>query len=291
MKRIAKAGVLALLLLVITLNLWAQCIIPANGTNVQTVSYSALAADAGKLIVMNCASACTLTLPNPPPTNVWFVLVSNIGVGGVTIARNSLNIDGAALNLAMNNPGMGLIITTDGTNYYTSKGVATVALPRKLFIPLAECDNGTANPVFDFLAARTIACYGTNTKVGVWQAADADTATISIPLPSDWTGSFDAKLYFNSPDTSGTVIFNLASGCVSLTGASADDPSYNASSAFATVTLASPANASWSAAVTGVTMTGCTASSWGNFKLTRATDTATSRVNVKGIEITERGAM
>jgi len=34
----------------------AQCIIPAQTANVQP--YSALAADAGKMIVMNCASTC-----------------------------------------------------------------------------------------------------------------------------------------------------------------------------------------------------------------------------------------
>jgi hypothetical protein len=37
----------------------AQCIIPAQTANVQTASYSALAAHSGKLIVMNCASTCT----------------------------------------------------------------------------------------------------------------------------------------------------------------------------------------------------------------------------------------
>lgn len=37
----------------------AQCIIPAQTANVQTASYSALAADAGKMILMNCASTCT----------------------------------------------------------------------------------------------------------------------------------------------------------------------------------------------------------------------------------------
>jgi hypothetical protein len=36
-----------------------QCIIPAQTANVQTASYSALAADAGKMILMNCASTCT----------------------------------------------------------------------------------------------------------------------------------------------------------------------------------------------------------------------------------------
>ena len=37
----------------------AQCIIPAQTANVQTASYSALAADAGKMVVMNRASTCT----------------------------------------------------------------------------------------------------------------------------------------------------------------------------------------------------------------------------------------
>jgi len=41
----------------------AQCVVPANGYVLKSASYSPLAADIGKTFVMNCASACTLTLP------------------------------------------------------------------------------------------------------------------------------------------------------------------------------------------------------------------------------------
>ena len=77
-------------------------------------------------------------------------------------------------------------------------------------------------------------------------------------------------------------------------GATADDPAYNASSAFGTITLATPANASWVSTVTGITQSGtttCAAGNWLNGKITRATDTATSRVNVKGLELTVRRAL
>ena len=156
------------------------------------------------------------------------------------------------------------------------------------------CNNGTAALSTDTTAASTVGCFGTNTKLGVWQAADEDVVTFSVPLIADFTGNIDGRLFFNSPDTTGTAIFNVALACVDGAGATADDPAYNASSAFGTITLAAPANASWVATVSNITKSGtttCAAGNWLNGKVTRATDTGASRVNVKGLELTVRRAM
>ena len=170
----------------------------------------------------------------------------------------------------------------------------TITIPSKLFVRFAVCNNGTAALSTDTTAASTVGCFGTNTKLGVWQAADEDVVTFSVPLIADFTGNIDGRLFFNSPDTTGTAIFNVALACVDGAGATADDPAYNASSAFGTITLAAPANASWVATVSNITKSGtttCAAGNWLNGKVTRATDTGASRVNVKGLELTVRRAM
>jgi hypothetical protein len=185
--------------------------------------------------------------------------------------------------------------TTDTLTNKTLNAESTgnlITIPAKTFVAFASCSDGsTASLAVDAASAQTVACYGTNTKTGVWQAADADAVTFGLHLPGDFSGAIDASISFNSPDTSGTVIFNVATACVSTNGSTADDPSYNSSSAFTTVTLSTPANAAWNSNVTGITATGCTAGGWANFKVTRATDTATSRVNVKGVTLTMRRAM
>ena len=170
-----------------------------------------------------------------------------------------------------------------------------VTIPAKTYVAFASCPDGTsASLAVDAAAPETAGCSGTTTKIGVWQAADSEAVTFSLPLPADWTGNIDAELYFHSPDTSGQVIFNVALACVPADGSTSGDPAYNASSAFNTVTLAAPANASWKATVSNITKSGtttCAPGGWMNVKVTRATDSAASRVNVRGVLMTLRRAM
>jgi len=124
MKKILSWTLSVLLVLLAPMQAVPQCVVPASGVAVQSASYPALANDAGKLEIMSCASACTFTLPNPPPTSVWWVEVRNSGAGLVTISRNSLFIDGVASDLTLNN-GQGIIITTDGSNYFTGPSTSS----------------------------------------------------------------------------------------------------------------------------------------------------------------------
>jgi hypothetical protein len=92
------------------------------GVNVKTASYTAVSGDNGKLIVFNCASACSLTLPSTSPSSTWAIDVQNIGIVplGITVP-GSLTLDGV-LGAAQMNPAMGSWIWTDGTNYFTERG-------------------------------------------------------------------------------------------------------------------------------------------------------------------------
>ena len=92
-----------------------------GGVNYQTANYTALPADNGKLISFNAATALTLTLPATPPSTTWFIAVECVA-GGLTIARNGLNIDTAGANVALAQ-NQGVFIYTDGTNYFTMRGI------------------------------------------------------------------------------------------------------------------------------------------------------------------------
>lgn len=93
-----------------------------NGVNVQTGDYSLAAGDNGKDVILNSSAAHTFTLPNPPTSSTWAVFIENIGTGILTVSRNTLNIDGAASNLTLGQ-NQGVIIFTDGSNYFTERGM------------------------------------------------------------------------------------------------------------------------------------------------------------------------
>jgi len=99
--------------------------IPLGGVNSQTTNYTAVAADVGKIIQMNCSS-CTLTLPATPPYSQWSIFVQNLNASTLTISRNGLTIDGAGSNLSLSQT-QGIFITTNGTNYFTSRGTGGTA--------------------------------------------------------------------------------------------------------------------------------------------------------------------
>lgn len=92
-----------------------------GGVNTQTVNYTAVQSDNGKLISFNSGSALTLTLPSSPPNNKWHIGVESIGAGALTISPNGLNLDGSASSLVIAQD-QGVWIYTDGTNYFTERG-------------------------------------------------------------------------------------------------------------------------------------------------------------------------
>jgi len=97
----------------------------SGGVNEQTTNYPLVSGDAGKIVVMK-GSNLTATLLNPPPSTTWSVFIANISTTtSLTIARNGLTIDDQAANLTLP-PMTGVYISTDGTNYFTSRGLGNV---------------------------------------------------------------------------------------------------------------------------------------------------------------------
>jgi len=124
-----------------------------GGTAIKVASYTATASDCGLLLVFESAVAVTLTLPTLPPFAQWTVSVANNGAGIVAVSPGSLTLDGGSgLNLQ---PTCGVIIATNGTNYFSARGVVgttiydgtadpTVGLGVNgdLFIELNDTDEG-----------------------------------------------------------------------------------------------------------------------------------------------------
>jgi len=90
----------------------------------KSANYTAVALDSGNLLVFLSASAVTLTLPATVPANGWFIHVQNIGAGTLSISPGSAQLDGSGSSLSVAT-GQGLLIGTDGSNYYTERGMGS----------------------------------------------------------------------------------------------------------------------------------------------------------------------
>lgn len=94
--------------------------------NAQTgTTYTYVNGDNSKLVTHSNAAAIAGTLPQAGSggnfTNGWFMFVQNRGAGTLTITPTTSTIDGAA-SLALTT-GQGVLLCSDGTNYFTSRGV------------------------------------------------------------------------------------------------------------------------------------------------------------------------
>jgi hypothetical protein len=97
-----------------------------GGVSEKTSSYLATSGDNGTEIVFNSGSSVTLTLPASPPSSTWTLFFQNIGAGTLTVSPNGLDLDGSASSLSVTT-GQGAVIFTDGTNYFTERGITSAS--------------------------------------------------------------------------------------------------------------------------------------------------------------------
>ena len=140
-------------------NAWQKVAQDLVGVNAQTgTTYTILASDRSKLLTLKNAASVAVALPNAGaafPAG-WICLISNLGLGLVTITPTTAQIDGAAtLTLTTN---QGVIVTSDGTNYFTVRGlgtiVATAAISHNFVTAIAATGAGTlAQPAFNDISS------------------------------------------------------------------------------------------------------------------------------------------
>jgi hypothetical protein len=105
-----------------------------GGVNVQTSSYTLVSGDAGKLVIMNCSSACTVTMYGSPSSTFWGAIVT-IGSSTATVSLNSLNFNGFSTVPVLNNY-QPLTFWSDGANYFGNGGL--IAGSNVTFTPASQ---------------------------------------------------------------------------------------------------------------------------------------------------------
>lgn len=190
-----------------------------GGVSVQTSSYTAVAGDCGLLIVFSSSSAVTLTLPASVPFARWTLAVANLGGGALKVAPGgSLTLDGlssSSASLPSLSQYQGLQLATDGSNYFSSRGVgsgggggSTVTLAPPYVIsgaskygPIFACNPpNDANFTSYSNGAATIYKYTSQGSVILWQNGGAQADMFYRPNSSNVgsTGSIRVKALLRS---------------------------------------------------------------------------------------------
>ena len=107
-----------------------------GGVNEQSGNYTIQTSDNGVLVIANASGGSpaispTFKLPATPPSGIWWCAVSNIGTLALTLDPNGLLLDGVAYTLGLGlllSKNEGLFIYTDGTNYFTDRGIPGVTI-------------------------------------------------------------------------------------------------------------------------------------------------------------------
>jgi hypothetical protein len=122
-----------------------------GGVNALGANYNIIAGDDGQLISNSTASNYTATLLSPPPYLGWWAAFQNSGSGTLVVSPNGLTLDGSASSFTLNQ-NQGMLVFTDGANYFTERGIGTItSLPSIFNVSsqgVATLTNEVANSVF-----------------------------------------------------------------------------------------------------------------------------------------------
>jgi hypothetical protein len=103
----------------------------AAGVNLQTGTYTMTNSDSGKLVVMNCSSACTVSLPTSP-TSGFYAGIESIGTVVPTVSLSSKTFNGGSSAPVLNSYRT-FLVWSDGNNYFGEAPL--IAGPNVSFTP------------------------------------------------------------------------------------------------------------------------------------------------------------
>ena len=193
-------------------NVWTT-IAGASGINAQTgTSYTMQDTDGSKLLTLSNAAPVAVSLPQAGASSWfkagWTTDVENRGAGTVTITPAVSTIDGAAsLQLTQN---QGVRIFSDGSNYYTQRGVGGAAAPAGTGIVTVS---GGAYQSPGALSQDVVSSGLVATVVGV-NGTNVQAANV-------YSGNIAGAAVYNNPDPciSFTVAYTNAAFQAAATGA------------------------------------------------------------------------
>jgi hypothetical protein len=174
-----------------------------GGAAVKTSGYQIAASDCGKLIVFEGTANATFELPAVSPFAQWDVFVENnaVAAGSPPVSPvltltplsgsppSGANLDGLSASITLQ-PGQGVYIATDGTNYFTERGLVGTGLKLET--------NGTPNgsqALLDLIAGSGVTL-ADNGLGGITVGATAISPAVTIEVNAIPV-SYDYQVYVN----------------------------------------------------------------------------------------------
>lgn len=180
---------------------------PGATTNTQTgTSYTYLAGDRGKHVTHSNSASIAGTLPQATGAfgAPWFVYVSNLGVGTLTITPTTSTIDGAAtLRLVT---GQSAWIVSDGTNYSTIRGLNGAAVG---YLEIPQNSKSAAYTTIASDAGKHIFHPAADTTARTWTID----SNANVPYP------VGTAITFINQNAGGVITIAITSDTMRLAGA------------------------------------------------------------------------
>jgi hypothetical protein len=250
-----------------------------NGSSAVTISYNSIGA------APTASPTFTGTVTTPLTTAGLVTTTSGGVLGSSATVPNGDESTNTVTNSTGNASGANQIILSAGAN----KTVKAGSLADWKVFPAANCVSSTGGSAWS--TSLTAACVGESNNVGGWLPfADASTAQFAFHLPADWDGNepYINLVFDTATNASGTMIFQVQTGCIENNGSTTDNPTFSTAQVFSTATSAA-ANRIWSENLQFNAVTSgnsCVANGTVLVKITRNTDTASAVVGVTEADIT-----
>lgn len=192
-----------------------------------TNNYTTGEEDSGYLLSLDGSASpvLVLTLPNPPPimSPAWWIYVENIGPGA-SVDPNGLNIDNDSGVLSLDED-TGFFLTTDGTDYFTERGVGggggggsvtSVSASYPLASSGGATPDITLNPIVGFIINSGLIGTNVGPMLAARQAGQVIKCVITVKT-SDASVDLTFKIKKNGTDvfsSDPTITHGTASGTV-----------------------------------------------------------------------------
>jgi hypothetical protein len=174
-----------------------------------TSSQSASTSDNGKLVLMNCSSACAYTLPTSQPSTTWYTRVMTIGSTNATIALGGSDTFNGTTSVPVLNKWRPLVVYANTATSTDYEGDA----------PLVAGTNVTLTPAANGL---TVAASGGGAGVTVPFSTSASSA------PTGGTTNSISAVTMVTPSGTHTYRFTLAVSQTALTAGCSPQPTISA---------------------------------------------------------------
>jgi hypothetical protein len=139
----------------------------AEPINAQSgAGYTVVSGDQGKLITFSNTSPQTVNLPATAPGSGWFVDFGNLGSAAWTISGNGKNIDGSGNTIPLI-AGNGIRIVSDGSNYYTQRGMGGATANQNIRQVVISFDGGGAALSGTITRCQTVEFGGAIQKINI----------------------------------------------------------------------------------------------------------------------------